>query len=127
MPESTKSPAEVLGAEEDDAWTWLNGHVETCPADRIYSADEMVDAFMAGQRAIYARAAVVIEALEKTRERIQTWPIDDHEHCMCGSTIESHDMGSGHCPVSQGDHAVSLIVEEINAALRQASRRGGEA
>lgn len=36
-------------AGEDAAWTWLDRHVECDPADRDYSADEMVDAFMAGQ------------------------------------------------------------------------------
>lgn len=39
---------------EGAGWTWLNGHVECDPADRDYSADEMVDAFMAGQ---YSRRA----------------------------------------------------------------------
>ncbi|WP_312814389.1 hypothetical protein [Brevundimonas sp.] len=34
---------------EDAAWAWVNGRVECDPADIDYSADEMVDAFMAGQ------------------------------------------------------------------------------
>lgn len=69
---------------------------------------------------------VAVEALETTRNRINTWPIDDHETCMCGSTIEAHDIGSGHFPVSQADHAVSTIVAEINKALAalQAEQKG---
>lgn len=83
-------------------------------------------------RALYTHPApdalrVAVEALETTRNRINTWPIDDHETCMCGSTIEAHDIGSGHFPVSQADHAVSTIVAEINKALSalQAEQKGG--
>lgn len=61
------------------------------------------------------------EALEATKDRVLTWPIEDHETCMCGSPVEGHNIGSGHSPVSQGDHAISMIVEAINEALARLS------
>lgn len=72
---------------------------------------------------------IAVEALEQTKGRIQTWPIDDHETCMCGSPVSGHGMGDGHSPVSQGDHAVSMLVEEIDqalSALRTVPTGGGE-
>ena len=70
------------------------------------------------------------EALRLTRERVRDWPLDDHETCMCGSPVEDHSIGSGHSPVSQADHAISMIVEGINEALAASSpspAQGGEA
>lgn len=61
------------------------------------------------------------EALRLTRERVRDWPLDDHETCMCGSPVEDHSIGSGHSPVSQADHAISMIVEGINEALAASS------
>ena len=66
-----------------------------------------------------ARADRLALALKETRNRVREWPIDDHETCMCGSPVASHGMGDGHSPVSQGDHAISMIVEAINEALQQ--------
>lgn len=66
-----------------------------------------------------ARAHRLAKALKETRNRVREWPIDDHETCMCGSPVASHGMGDGHSPVSQGDHAISMIVEAINEALQQ--------
>lgn len=66
-----------------------------------------------------ARADRLAKALKETRNRVREWPIDDHETCMCGSPVASHGMGDGHSPVSQGDHAISMIVEAINEALQQ--------
>jgi len=53
----------ALGGQkgEDAAWSWLNQHVECDPADRDYSADEMVDAFMAGA----GRYDIWLKALER--------------------------------------------------------------
>lgn len=31
------------------------------------------------------------------------------KYCMCGCTIESHDIGSGHSPVSIHDYAIDEI------------------
>jgi Lar family restriction alleviation protein len=65
---------------EDAAWTWLNGHVECDPADRDYSADEMVDAFMAG--------AGRYDRWSKALERIA----GEHQHrsgyCQTDITVE---------------------------------------
>ncbi len=63
------------------------------------------------------RVRIAVETLEATRNRVQEWPIGDYETCMCGSPVASHGMGDGHSPVSQGDHAISMIVEAINEAL----------
>ena len=53
----------ALGGQqgEDAAWSWLNQHVECDPADRDYSADEMVDAFIAGS----GRYDIWLKALER--------------------------------------------------------------
>ncbi|MFA4899917.1 MAG: hypothetical protein WC563_10360 [Brevundimonas sp.] len=70
-----------------------------------------------------ARADRLAKALEETRSRVREWPIDDHETCMCGSPVASHGMGDGHSPVSQGDHAISMIVEAITEALQQETQK----
>ena len=70
-----------------------------------------------------ARADRLAKALKETRNRVREWPIDDHETCMCGSPVASHGMGDGHSPVSQGDHAISMIVEAINEALQQETQK----
>lgn len=53
----------ALGGQqgEEAAWSWLNRHVECDPADSDYSADEMVDAFMAGA----GRYDIWLKALER--------------------------------------------------------------
>ncbi len=66
-----------------------------------------------------ARADRLAKVLEETRSRVREWPIGDYETCMCGSPVASHGMGDGHSPVSQGDHAISMIVEAITEALQQ--------
>lgn len=75
------------------------------------------------------RVRIAVEALEATKNRVREWPIGDHETCMCGSPVASHSMGDGHSPVSQGDHAISMIVEAINEALAAlkstAAKEGG--
>lgn len=78
-------------------------------------AEKIVAGLFAAPSADKLRIAV--EALGLTKSRIQTWPIDDQETCMCGSPVSGHGMGDGHSPVSQGDHAVSMLVEEIDQAL----------
>lgn len=64
------------------------------------------------------RATTLEKTLVSVKEKLQTWPIDDHEHCMCGSLVSGHSIGSGHSPVTQGDHAISLIIEEINSVIK---------
>lgn len=63
------------------------------------------------------RVRIAVEALEATKNRVQEWPIGDYETCMCGSPVASHGMWDGHSPVSQGDHAINMIVEAINETL----------
>lgn len=61
-PAATTSPLALGGQQgEEAAWSWLNRHVECDPADRDYSADEMVDAFMAGA----GRYDIWLKALER--------------------------------------------------------------
>lgn len=38
--------------------------------------------------------------------------------CMCGSSVESHDLGSGHSPVDAGDYQAAGVIEQIDEALR---------
>ena len=63
------------------------------------------------------RTAELSRVLRETRDRIMSWPIDDHETCMCGSLVSGHGIGDGHSPVSVADHAARGIVEEIDAVL----------
>lgn len=81
--------------------------------------DALMDRLSKAATAAEARADRLAKALKETRNRVREWPIDDHETCMCGSPAASHGMGDGHSPVSQGDHAISMIVEAINEALQQ--------
>lgn len=64
-----------------------------------------------------ARADRLYVALVEVRDQVETYPLDDTTTCMCGSPVEGHNVGSGHAPVSQADHAISLIVETIDKAL----------
>lgn len=76
-----------------------------------------VDASAAKGEGAAWRAHQLTKALLEVRESIETYPLDDTATCMCGSPVDGHNVGSGHAPVSQADHAISLIVETINKAL----------
>lgn len=67
------------------------------------------------------RADALYKALAELRDQVESYPLDDSTTCMCGSPIEGHNVGSGHAPVSQSDHAISLIIETIERALRWAA------
>lgn len=97
----------------------------TTPAKATEAWNRRVTATSAQARidAAEARADRLAKALKETRNRVREWPIDDHETCMCGSPVASHGMGDGHSPVSQGDHAISMIVEAINEALQQETQK----
>lgn len=95
------------------AYKWMEAH------DRLQSGLHYDLPNPADVPAEKARADRLAKALKETRNRVREWPIDDHETCMCGSPVASHGMGDGHSPVSQGDHAISMIVEAINEALQQ--------
>lgn len=68
-------------------------------------------------KSVAKEALAYRNALLRVKERMKTWPIDDYENCMCGSTINSHNIGSGHSPVAVADHAVSLIVKDIEEVI----------
>ena len=59
---------------EAEAWQWLDemvgGICDEEPADIAYSADQMVDAYMAGTRHREASIAPYVEALEWIRDQI---------------------------------------------------------
>lgn len=63
------------------------------------------------------RTAELSRVLRETRDRIMSWPIDDHETCMCGSPVNDHGIGDGHSPVSMADHALVTIRDEIDKVL----------
>lgn len=54
---------DVSGDTEELAWVWLNLQQDCSPADIDYSADQMVDAFMAGRA-----SKLLSEALNPTGE-----------------------------------------------------------
>ena len=66
-----------------------------------------------------ATLEAMASALEITRDRLMSWPLDDVETCMCGSLVKDHDIGSGHSPVSQADHGFKVLVEDIDTTLTQ--------
>lgn len=94
-----EAPAE--GAGEDAAWMWLNGHVECDPADRDYSADEMVDAFMAGQSAALRARSSAPEAREEA----------------LGNLLAVIHGDGGHRALEVGTKQAALEAEKIVAGL----------
>lgn len=64
------------------------------------------------------RAHDLYMALAEVKEQVVTYPLSDNSTCMCGAPLGGHNVGSGHAPVSLADHAISLIVEAIDKALR---------
>ena len=64
------------------------------------------------------RAHDLYMALAEVKEQVVTYPLSDNSTCMCGAPLGGHNVGSGHAPVSLADHAISLIVEGIDKALR---------
>lgn len=93
----------------------LEARIETARMDRVRAREREAE--------LEAKLATAVGALEATKDRVNTYPIDDQEHCMCGSTVAGHDIGSGHSPVSQGDYSVKMIVEAIEEALRSIQER----
>lgn len=68
-------------------------------------------------KSVAKEALAYRNALLLVKDRLKTWPIDDHENCMCGSSIDSHNMGSGHSPVAVADHAINLLIQQIEETL----------
>lgn len=109
-----------MSAEEKEAW-------DAVVADVAHRFPKIIAALAAPPASPPASAAKgegvawrvhqLTEALLEVRESIKTYPLDDTATCMCGSPVEGHNVGSGHAPMSQADHAISLIVESINKAL----------
>lgn len=60
----------------------------------------------------------MIERLTKLRDNIQKYPLEDYEYCMCGDKMLAHSpYSSNHSPVSQGDYARRLLIEEIDGII----------
>jgi len=122
---------EELGSHTPGPWFPVHDHNEAGNAWRVRADGGLLvadleesdmtlltDAFNAR---LIASAPDLLEVLKATRERVQTWPLDDHHTCMCGSPLEGHTMWSGHSPVSQAENAISIIVEEIDSAIAKAT------
>jgi len=115
------------------AWQWRHGESDwfTSSERKAWFEDESLNPRFQ-YRPLYAHpqqqgaVEVARKALEETKERVRSWPLDDHETCMCGSPVEGHNEGSGHSPVSQADHAVSMLVESIDEALAALSTSAKE-
>jgi hypothetical protein len=68
-------------------------------------------------KSVAKEALAYRNALLLVKDRLKTWPIDDHKNCMCGSSIDSHSIGSGHSPVAVADHAINLLIQQIEETL----------
>lgn len=86
-------------------------------ADDITALIAEVAALKDYGKSVAKEALAYRNALLLVKDRLKTWPIDDHENCMCGSTVDSHNMGSGHSPVAVADHAIDLIIQQIEETL----------
>jgi dsDNA-binding SOS-regulon protein len=60
-----------------------------------------------------ALAAATIESRE--RDEARAWR-DKFDCCMCGSRMDSHDIGSGHSPVSMYDYEMQSLSAELAKA-----------
>ena len=96
---------------------WLSNRAEE--ALRTHDNIDFVNMHSAAAtiRAQAEALKIATEALSSTKDRVMTWPVGEQEHCMCGSRVKDHDIGSGHSPVSMGDHAIDGITKAINEAL----------
>lgn len=126
LPPIAAPVAETAGEAIEDLWQELcerddRTSPEEYPEMCLINFDELSDFITRAAPPVPAqdddKLRIAVEALEETKNRVREWPIDDQETCMCGSPVASHGMGDGHSPVSQGDHAISMIVEAINEAL----------
>lgn len=75
-------------------------------------------------RELEVKLNIATEALASTKDRVMTWPVAEQEHCMCGSRVKDHDIGSGHSPVSMGEHAIDGITKAIDEALARIKEVG---
>lgn len=65
------------------------------------------------------REEELVQILEVTKARLISWPLEDFETCMCGSPVRDHNWCDGHSPVSVGDYARTVMVEEIDKVLER--------
>jgi hypothetical protein len=98
-------------SSQDDLSRTIYSAMQDCPAT---SEDKIAD-FIA--RAFWPKIEALRSALTETKRGLMAYPLDDQETCMCGDAVSGHNMGSGHAPVTQGDHALKLLVEGIDEAL----------
>lgn len=94
----------------------LLSEIEGLKAERD-DKDARLEYLRTARDAAHDRAQALYMALAEVLDQVETYPLDDNATCMCGSPVEGHNVGSGHAPVSQADHALSLIVEGIEKAL----------
>jgi hypothetical protein len=69
--------------------------------------------------------AAELAKVKQERDEAQVWR-DQFDCCMCGSTMDSHDIGSGHSPVSMYDYERHSLAAELTKA-REALERAGRA
>lgn len=123
-PEAPPLPQDVAGIE-DAAWTWLESkffNVEAGhdPNDRDYSADEMVDAFIAG-RASQQPASVEDAAWPTARQdRVTRAIVMAFEASRaCDATIVVHVHPNGDWSVFNAETSERLLGRAREVALRK--------
>lgn len=70
------------------------------------------------------RLDLAIYRLKRVKSDLSFTPIDDHDTCMCGSSIDSHNIGSGHSPVSMADYSMNMITEGIERTISEIEYAG---
>lgn len=95
----------------------LLSEIEGLKAERDHK-DARLEYLRTARDAAHDRAQALYMALAEVKEQVVTYPLSDNSTCMCGAPLGGHNVGSGHAPVSLADHAISLIVEAIDKALR---------
>ncbi len=110
-PVAAEGEVEGLGSFSQEA------KIPTEQASEVADLLARLDYARGSRDRAHDRAQALYMTLAEVLEQVETYPLDDNTTCMCGSPIEGHNVGSGHAPVSQSDHAISLIVETIQKAL----------
>lgn len=70
------------------------------------------------------RLDLALHRLKSVKSELIHFPIDAHESCMCGSSIESHSIGSGHSPVSMADHAILNMISDVSKTISELENAG---
>lgn len=68
--------------------------------------------------AVQAARLEAADLLERQAKELESHRARDY--CMCGDRVDAHNTGSGHAPVSQYDHELQQLREELEQARKRA-------